>query len=106
MRITSIGAVHISSEGVVLLDVALDHAGIPDGADLAWQSKHYLGAPMPGATMGTVNLAHVVAAVEFVEVAAADRPSESASLTRDEVVAELGQVSAESNADAVSRETG
>jgi hypothetical protein len=106
MRVTSIGAVHMSSEGVVLLDVALDHAGIPDGADLAWQSKHYLGAPMPGATMGTVNLAHVVAAVEFVEVATADRPSESASLTRDEVVAELGQVSAESNADAVSREMG
>jgi hypothetical protein len=39
---------------------------VPDGVDQAWQTKHYLGAPVPGATMATVNLAHVVTAVEFV----------------------------------------
>ena len=54
MRITSIGAVQMSSDGLVLLDVSLDHAGVPDGIDLAWQPKHYLGAPVPGATVATV----------------------------------------------------
>lgn len=66
LRITSIAAVHQSSVGAVLLDVQLDHAGVPDGIDLAWQTKHYLGAPLPGATAATVNLAHVIAAVTFV----------------------------------------
>ena len=66
MRITSISAVHHSSDGVILLDVLLDSAGVPEGVDLAWRSKHFLGTPVPGATMATVNLAHVVAAVEFV----------------------------------------
>ena len=45
MKITSISALHQSSAGVVLLDVLLDHAGAPDGIDLAWRLKHYLGAP-------------------------------------------------------------
>ena len=66
LRIISIGALHQSSSGSVLLDVLLDHSGTPDGIDLAWQSKHFLGAPVPGATVATVNLAHVVAAVEFL----------------------------------------
>ena len=66
LRITSIAALHQSSSGMVLLDVLLDHGGMPDGIDLAWQPKHYLGAPVPGATVATVNLAHVVAAVEFL----------------------------------------
>jgi hypothetical protein len=60
LRITSIGALHQSSSGTVLLDVLLDHGGIPDGIDLAWQPKRYLGTPVPGATVATVNLAHVV----------------------------------------------
>jgi len=51
------------------LDVLLDNAGVPDGVDTAWQPKHYLGAPVPGATMATVNLAHIVAAIEFVAAA-------------------------------------
>jgi hypothetical protein len=54
LRITSIAAMHQSSVGVVLLDVLLDHAGVPEGVDLAWQPKHYLGAPVPGATVATV----------------------------------------------------
>jgi hypothetical protein len=66
LRITCINALHESPHGVILLDVLLDHAGIPDGVDQAWQRKHYLGAPVPGATMATVNFAHVVTAVEFV----------------------------------------
>jgi hypothetical protein len=51
--------------GSSFLDVLLDLAGLPQGIDLAWQSKHYLGSPVPGATVATVNLAHIVAAVEF-----------------------------------------
>ena len=52
LRITSLAALHESPNGVILLDVLLDHAGVPDGVDQAWQSKHYLGAPVPGANNG------------------------------------------------------
>ncbi len=72
LRITSVTALHQSPGDVVLLDVLLDHAGVPDGVDLAWRPKHFLGAPVPAATSASVNLAHVVAAVEFV----ADEPIE------------------------------
>jgi hypothetical protein len=92
IRITSIGAVHMSSDGLVLLDVALDHAGVPDCVDLAWQAKQFLGAPMPGATSATVNLAHVVAAVEFIDVALVEAPIEADVPTAEEVVLELGRI--------------
>ena len=105
MRITSIGAVHLSSDGLVLLDVSLDHGGVPDNIDVAWQPKQFLGAPLPGATAATVNLAHVVAAVEFIETAQVEPPGETDAPTAAEVVVELrrlttedvelGQVSAE-----------
>ena len=65
IRVTSIAAAHLSSDGVILLDVLLDVAGPPVGVDAAWRAKHYLGSPVPGATIATVNLAHIVAAVEF-----------------------------------------
>jgi hypothetical protein len=65
LRVISIAAAHLSTNGTVLLDVVLDHAGVPDVADTAWRSKHYLGAPVPNADRATVNLAHVVTAVEF-----------------------------------------
>ena len=65
LRVTSIAAAHLSSDGTILLDVLLDLAGVPDGVDHAWRMKHYLGSPVPGATVATVNLAHIVAAVEF-----------------------------------------
>jgi hypothetical protein len=65
IRVTSIAAAHISSDGIILLDVLLDVTGVPVGVDTAWQTKHYLGSPVPGATVATVNLAHIVAAVEF-----------------------------------------
>jgi hypothetical protein len=95
MRITSIGAAHMSSDGLVLLDVSLDHAGVPDGLDLAWQSKQFLGTPVPGATAATVNLAHVVAAVEFIETALAEPRGETDTLTAAEVVAEMGRATDE-----------
>ena len=86
LRITSIGALHQSPiGGIVLLDVLLDRGGIPDGIDLAWQPKHYLGAPVPGATLATVNLAHVVAAVEFLAEETVEQPSDAAVLTGEDV---------------------
>ena len=86
LRITSIGALHQSpTGGIVLLDVLLDRGGIPDGIDLAWQPKHYLGAPVPGATVATVNLAHVVAAVEFLAEETVEGPSNAAVLTGEDV---------------------
>ena len=63
----------------------LDHAGVPDGVDQTWQMKHYLGAPVPGASMATVNLAHVVTAVEFVVAEMAEPPDGQVLLRRDEI---------------------
>jgi hypothetical protein len=85
VRITTLTALHESPHGVVLLDVLLDTAGVPDGVDQAWRGKHYLGAPIPGATMATVNLAHVVAAVEFVVAEIAEPPNEKALPRRVEL---------------------
>jgi primosomal replication protein N len=85
LRITSITALHQSPHGVILLDVLLDHAGVPEGVDQAWRTKHYLGAPVPGATMATVNLAHVVTAVEFVVAEIVEQPGEKGVLRRDEL---------------------
>ena len=85
LRLTSIAAAYQSSSGVVLLDVLLDHAGVPDGVDLAWQTKHFLGAPVPGASLATVNLAHVVAAVEFIVAEMAVNPGDTAVLFPDEL---------------------
>ena len=93
MRITSIGAVHMSSDGLVLLDVSLDHAGVPDGIDLAWQLKHYLGAPVPGATVATVNLAHVVAAVEFIAEETVEQPRDATVLTGADVERQVSSLS-------------
>ena len=89
LRITSIAALHQSSVGIVLLDVLLDHAGVPEGVDLAWQLKHYLGAPVPGATVATVNLAHVVAAVEFIAEATVEKPVGAAVITGDDAEVDL-----------------
>ena len=89
-------ALHQSSSGTVLLDVLLDHGGIPDGIDLAWQPKRYLGTPVPGATVATVNLAHVVAAVEFVAEETVEQPGDAAVLTGDDVEvgpAQIGSLS-------------
>src|ERR1700693_5027428 len=89
LKITSIGALHQSPVGTILLDVLLDHAGVPDGIDPAWHAKHFLGAPVPGATMATWNLAHVVAAVDFLAEVTVEQPGDAAVLTREEIVADL-----------------
>ena len=44
-----------------------------------------LGAPVPGATMATVNFAHVVTAVEFVVAEIVEPPDEKALMHRDEI---------------------
>jgi len=85
MRLTSIAAAHQSSDGTVLLDVLLDDAGVPDGVDLAWRLKHYLGSPVPGASVATVNLAHVVAAIEFTVAEMAVNPGDMMVEFGDEI---------------------
>jgi hypothetical protein len=65
VRVSRVTAVHVSSSGSILIDILLDHAGVPGGVDTAWQPKHFLGAPVPGASLATLNLAQVAMAVEF-----------------------------------------
>ncbi len=85
LRLTSIAAAYQSSAGVVLLDVLLDDAGPPDGVDLAWKAKPFIGAPVPGASVATVNLAHVVAAVEFTVAEMAANPGDETLIFSDEI---------------------
>jgi hypothetical protein len=92
MKITSIVALHQSSGGVILLDVLLDHAGVPNGVDLAWRPKHYLGAPVPGATVATVNLAHVIAAIEFVAEETVESPRDATVPHGDDVEPPVSRV--------------
>ena len=75
MRITSIMAIAVS-DGLTFVDVLLDGAGVPEGVDLAWSQKHFLGAPVSGATLATVNVAHVMALVEFVAAELVESPSD------------------------------
>jgi hypothetical protein len=90
VRCTSIVAVHLSSTGLVLLDVILDNAGVPDGIDLAWRSKHFLGVPASAATLATINLTHVVAVVEFTAAEFAERSSRRVLGLPDEIELEAG----------------
>ena len=76
VRVSRITAVHVSSDGAILLDVLLDHAGVPGGVDMAWQSKHFLGAPVPGANLATLNLTQVALAVEFTAAEIAETANE------------------------------
>lgn len=85
LRLTSIAAAYQSSAGIVLLDVLLDDAGVPGGIDLAWRTKHFLGAPVPGASVATVNLAHIVAAVEFTLAEMAINPGDQSVEFGDEI---------------------
>ena len=75
MRITSIMAL-ATSDGLTFVDVLLDSAGVPEGVDLAWSQKHFLGVPVPGATLATVNVAHVIALVEFVAAELVESPGD------------------------------
>jgi hypothetical protein len=93
VRCTSIVAAHQSSTGIILIDVLLDHAGVPEGVDLAWRSKHFLGAPVPAATLATINLSHVTVAVEFVAAEYADKNDERALPSADEAALEFSEES-------------
>jgi hypothetical protein len=73
-----------TSDGLTFLDVLLDSAGVPQGVDLAWSQKHFLGAPVPGATLATVNVAHVIAMVEFVAAELVESPSDMSIPTDSE----------------------
>ncbi len=92
LRVISLVAAHISSDGIVLLDILLDHAGVPDGVDTAWRSKHYLGAPLPAATRATVNMAHVVAAIEFSAEQNAEGPDEISGSATQAISGTVGEL--------------
>jgi hypothetical protein len=76
--------------GLVLLAVILDSAGVPDGVDLAWRLEHFLGMPVPGATLATINLTHVTAVVEFTAAEFAEKHDEPAQGMPDEIALEVG----------------
>ncbi len=98
VRVSRVTAVHVSSGGSILIDVLLDHAGVPGGVDTAWQPKHFLGAPVPGASLATLNLAQIALAIEFavaemaetaddIELPVADAASVDRPITTDAVIA-------------------
>ncbi len=74
VRVSRVAAVHLSSTGKVLVDVLLDRAGVPEGVDTAWRAKHFLGAPVPGAPIATINLDHITMAVEFAAAEIVENP--------------------------------
>lgn len=85
VRASRVTAVHVASAGgPILVDVLLDHAGVPGGVDMAWQPKHYLGAPVPGANLATLNLSQVVMALEFTAAEIAETVDDAAALTSAE----------------------
>ncbi len=92
VRISRVTAIHVSSGGSVLLDVLLDHAGVPGGVDTAWQPKHFLGAPVPGANIATLNLAQIVIAIEFAAAEIAETMKDAGVLTSDAVLVDLSVV--------------
>jgi hypothetical protein len=89
LRVSRVTAVQVSPGGSILLDVLLDYAGVPGGVDLAWQPKHFLGAPVPGATLATLNLAQVVLAVEFTAAEIAETETGTGNPTSEAVSLEL-----------------
>ena len=91
MRVAEVKAINHGSDGTLLADVLLDHAGVPDGVDEAWRGKQYLGAPVPGAVLATVNVAHVIAAVEFRAPIDAEPPRDLDSEPGNEAPAETEQ---------------
>ena len=81
LRVSRVAAVHLSSTGKILVDVLLDRAGVPDGVDTAWRSKHFLGAPVTGAPIATVNLDHITMAVEFAAAEIVENPCNGADVS-------------------------
>jgi hypothetical protein len=69
-----------------------------EAADLlpAWLGRRLIGLHGRfGLLLATVNLAHVVAAVEFIEMAPVEPAGESDTHTAAEVVAEMGRATVE-----------
>jgi len=91
LRVSRLMAVHVSSVGAVMLDVLLDNAGVPIDVDQAWRTKHFLGAPVPGAVFASVNVASVVAAVEFAAAEFAENTDER-SVTLPDALAPPSEV--------------
>ncbi len=89
VRVSRVAAVHASSNGLVLVDVLLDHAGVPDGVDMAWRTKHFLGAPVSGANLATLNLAQVVMAVEFAVAEIVETENSAAATGGQAVLADM-----------------
>ena len=83
MRITSVIALHQSSSGAILLDVLLDHGGTPrwHRSGLATEALYWRA----GSWCDSSDLAHVVAAVEFLAEETVEQPSDAAVLTGDDV---------------------
>lgn len=92
LRASRVAAVHVSSAGAILIDVLLDHAGVPGGVDAAWQPKHFLGAPVPGASFATLNLAQVAVAIEFVAAEFAETGSDAELPASDAAPVDLSVV--------------
>ena len=92
VRASRITAVHVAPSGPVLIDVLLDHAGVPGGVDTAWQPKHFLGAPVPGAALATLNLAQVALAVEFTAAEIVETANDDQIPATDVVVLERSSV--------------
>lgn len=92
LRVSRVTAIHVSSGGPVLIDVLLDHAGVPGGVDAAWQPKHFLGAPVPGASFATLNLAQVAVAIEFVAAEFAETASDAELPASDAVPVDLSVI--------------
>ena len=95
VRVSRVTAIHVSSSGAILVDVLLDHAGVPDGVDTAWRPKHFLGMPVPAASLATLHLAQVVMAVEFKAAELAETAGTSESRMSDAVAIDLASVVAE-----------
>jgi hypothetical protein len=85
VRVSRVTAIHVSSSGSILIDVLLDHAGVPDGVDMAWRTKHFLGVPVPAANLATLNLAQIVMVIEFKAAQIAETAENAETQTSDAV---------------------
>ena len=102
-RVSRVTAIHVSSAGSILIDVLLDHADVPGGVDTAWQRKQFLGAPAPGATFATLNLAQVVMVIEFTAAEFAETANDADIPASDAVLAELSVITDAVAADGTER---
>jgi hypothetical protein len=85
VRVSRVTAIHVSSSGSMLIDVLLDHAGVPDGVDMAWRTKHFLGVPVPAANLATLNLVQIVMVIEFKAAQIAESAENAESQSSDAV---------------------